>query len=195
MKILRNVIMILLFVVLANVSFADEDEPGTQKEAYDGCLKAFKSLYTQRETKDGKDGVSVTCIMSPAKEAVALAWEIRNPNNILINVKPSDIRFYNGEETGMLDPAQAVSAIYGWDQTELDLKDTAEEFKTLNTPYDVEVTEDFMYKSIFPFGESADDLIYGITYFGCRLKGIKTINAEIKLGDEVFKFTFDGGGP
>ncbi len=192
---MRKLINLIFAITLATTAFAQDDAPGSRREAYDHCLKKFKCIFTQSAVQDGKNSKKIKCSLTPTKEAVIIAWEIDNPDNEILDIKSNGVRLYSDRQFDLITPAQAVSIIYDWAQTELASTESAQVWDELNTPEGESFTEEDMYLAAFQYGETSDDDIFGLTYFACTLKNTPDVTAEIDINDETFKFAFDDVGP
>jgi hypothetical protein len=151
-------------------------------------------IFEQDSAQTLKDGSTVTCVIMPREEIVAIAWKINNPGNKSITISPEDISFYSADRKFRLISAQqAFDAVFNWtDSASTNRQEIREDLQ--GSPGEAS-KEGMVVKSAFKFGESSESAIYGVTYFACRLKNLDSVTAEIKVGEDVLKFPFDGGGP
>ena len=193
MKIFSRLVIVLLFTALIFVKCA---EAHTQQEAFDECVGMLKDVFSQKSIQTGKDGISVACTIMPAEEIASVAWEIKNPDNKPLTIRPEDVRLYSGSrEFNPVSPNEAIDILYRWTRESNTVTETQEAFRSLQIAPEEESDEELMYKSVFQFGDTDSAVISGITYFACRLRDLTNVTAEIKVNEESFKFNFGGGGP
>ena len=193
MKILQCLVMIALFAACAFAQNGDID--GGQK-AFNDCVNILDNLFDQNSSRTGEDGIKIKCILMPQGEMTAVAWEIVNPNGKLLTIGSGDISL-SGQDGPyqMIDTEEAINLFYRG-ENELDAaNDTAEAFVQDQNEPGEDMQESTFYGSEFKYGETDSGVIRGITYFAISLKDVKSVTAEIKVSGELYKFTFDGGGP
>ena len=186
MKILQCFVMIALFAACAFAQNGDID--GGQK-AFNKCVNILDNVFDQTSSRTGKSGIKVKCTLMPQGEMTAVAWEIVNPNGKLLTISSGDISL-SGQEGPyqMIDTEEAISLFYrGENESDASVGNQDEPGEDMQ--------ESSFYGSEFKYGETDSGVIRGITYFAVILKNVKSVTAEIKVDEEPYKFTFDGGGP
>ena len=197
MKIIFQSIIILF--LCCGTAFSRYGSPDiVSHEDFENSLGMINSMFTQRATQTGANGMKVTCIMTPAESVIAVGFEIENSNYDIIDIKKKDIRFYDtNEEFYKISPREAIDGIYKWNfgETTTSTHYYLDKMAITSPPGESD-KEEMIYKTAFKYGETTDPAIKGVVYFNCRLKDIKDVNGvtvEITINGELFKFNFEGG--
>ena len=194
MRLLFNFITIIFFAASA---FAAEGEASKQLEDFRKVVNVMKErAFSQNATQTGKGGIKITCTVMPSPSLTAVAWEISNPNNKPLDIKPGDISLYAGSRKfRRMSPDQAVDVFCNWGDNMDSSNDSQEGWENLSGSPGNQTRKTMMRAAAFKFGESSESSIAGITYFGCRLRDLDSVTAEIKVDSDTLKFPFVGGRP
>ena len=192
MRIKSVFITALFFLVL---SLAGKGRTEVNQEDFSKAVGEIKKgITTQYSTQAGKNGIKIICTLIPSQMAAAVVWEISNPENKTLVIKPEDISLYSSSRKfKRISPDQAIEARFNWSDDSNTSSSRQEGREDLRGSPGQDSREMLMRNAAFNFGASSESIINGVTYFNCRLRVLDGVTAEIKVDNEVFKFSFEGG--